>query len=88
MVLPQLMSCAMPRMDKAMSEEKDMTVEAINIARGLALMSDGSFVPITNHIDANGDECEPEDAEHVVAGPDADGRWWLLVLKEYDGTTH
>lgn len=61
-----------------------MAVEAINRAAGLVLMADGSTVPVTNWLDADGDECDWQDARVAVAGPASDGRWHMLDLDDFE----
>ena len=56
---------------------------AVNIEKRLVL--DGTeTVPITNLIDADGDECGPADAIVAVAGPTAEGKWLSIDLREFD----
>ena len=42
---------------------------------------DGVF-PVVSWFDADGDECEPEDALACVAGPDNDGLWMTIDLSQ------
>lgn len=65
-----------------------MEVEAVNVGLGVALTSDGKTIPIVDHLDSNGDVCEKSDAVFILAGPDADGRWWNIVLEEYTHQSH
>lgn len=60
-----------------------MQVLAVNIERRLVLMDDDSFVPITNLLDAHGDECDIDDALAAVAGPDGDGQWHSVDLTKF-----
>ena len=57
----------------------------VNVAARIAIMEDGQELPVTNAFDAGGDECEPEDAVACVAGPDRDGMWVSIDLKQFEG---
>ena len=35
--------------------------------------------------DEDGDDCDPEDAVACVAGPDRDGMWVSIDLKQFEG---
>jgi hypothetical protein len=61
-----------------------MAVEAINRKKSLVLMSGGSTVPITNWLDASGDDCAEPDAVLCVCGPSSEGRWHTLELSDFD----
>lgn len=61
-----------------------MAVEAINRKTGLVLMSGGAKVPITNWLDASGDDCEEPDAVLCVCGPSSEGRWHTLELSDFE----
>ena len=65
-----------------------MEVDAVNKGIGYALTNDGKTIPITDCLDADGEPCESDDAVSVVAGPDADGKWWHIILSEYDQSMH
>lgn len=65
-----------------------MTVEAINLAAGRALMSDGHEYPITHMYDACGDETnDPREAASCVieAAPVA---WWTVSVADFVGRPH
>ena len=54
---------------------------ALNIEAGLYMEPDGAVFPITNWIDAEGDECAPEDVVTCVAG---EGRcWFALTIADF-----
>ena len=57
-------------------------VEAVNIADRLALLTDGTVIPITNLIDDDGDDCEADAAVVAIAGQDGLG-WWCIELADY-----
>lgn len=60
-----------------------INVQAINLSRRLALISDGSTVPVTNLLDADGDEAAaPEEAVGFVAGEG--GTWFAGLLSDYE----
>lgn len=60
-------------------------VAMINVALGVAVMEDGQELPVTNAFDEDGDDCDPEDAVACVAGPDRDGMWVSIDLKQFEG---
>lgn len=61
-----------------------IAVQAINLGRRIALLNDGSTVPVTNLLDADGDETEaPAEAVGFVAG---EGRTWFAGrVADYEG---
>lgn len=65
--------------------EGGLEVDAINRAIGIAILSDGQHVPITNWIDADGDECGPADAVACACGPDIKGKWYAVNLGSFMG---
>lgn len=68
-----------------MTEHEDVYVEAVNLEKRLALMSDGEVLPIIKLINIEGKECDdPEDAFGAVAGPDANGKWAAIMLQEFN----
>lgn len=58
-------------------------VEAIQRSRGVAILTGGEFVPISQWIGADGSDCEEQCAVVAVAGPDVAGKWWTINLQEY-----
>lgn len=58
-------------------------IEALNMGLRIILLDDGKTYPITNWFDASGNDCEPEDAEFAVAGPDSNGKWYTIELGAY-----
>jgi hypothetical protein len=58
-------------------------IVAVNVPGGVVMTDDGQMIPITNYFDVEADECEPETARAVVAGPDADGKWWTIGLHAF-----
>jgi hypothetical protein len=60
-------------------------VSVINIAQRLYVDEDGMTFPITNWIDASGEECEPENAIVCVAGHE--GRWYSINLADFEDTS-
>ena len=63
----------------------DLEVDAVHRARGIAILSDGQEVPITNWIDIDGNECDYADAVACACGPDFDGKWYAVSLGSFTG---
>jgi len=61
-------------------------VAAINRDQSTALMDDGQLIEITDWLDAEGDECEPQDAVVAVAGPLPSGQWVAINLAAFAET--
>ena len=61
-----------------------MTGKITGINRDLkcAVVDHERYVWITNWIDADGDECDPEDAVFCIAGDDDVG-WWSIDLSAF-----
>lgn len=59
-------------------------VIAINRMAAMALFSDDTTAPVTNWLDADGDECAADDAIVCVVGPDPRGKWHSVDLCEFD----
>lgn len=62
-------------------------IAIVSIPDGLAYTEDGQELPITNSFDDCGDDCDLEDAVVVVAGPDADGMFLTIDLRELSEVT-
>ena len=62
-----------------------LEIDAIHRAKGIALLSDGQEVPITNWIDIDGNECDYADAVACACGPDFDGNWSAVTLAAFTG---
>lgn len=63
-------------------------IEAVNRAQAIALLSDGTTLPVTNWFDSWGDECEPQEAVSCVAGQEGSD-WWSIDLSQFASTpTH
>ena len=58
-------------------------IESLNISLGVAILSDGQSVPITNAFDSDGDECDllSDDVVVLVAGSDRTG-WYVVPMSE------
>ena len=67
-----------------MSDHIDLEVQMIHRKRGIAILSDGQEVPVTNWLDGEGD-CDPAEATACVCGPCFDGKWYSVDLKDYEG---
>lgn len=62
-------------------------IECINISDAFIHMSDGTTLPITEFIDENGDDCDPDDAVVVIAGNDNFGWISVEILEGYEPVT-
>lgn len=74
--------CAVPPSQGLLTPDNPDTtdpVTAVNLGSGMILLSDGTVLPITNYIDADGDDCAKEAAIVCVAGNDEHG-WYALNL--------
>lgn len=60
-----------------------MQVVAINYGLETLMLDDGSVIPITKWLDADGDDCSKHDAEFCVGGPDTSGLWYNAQLDEF-----
>lgn len=58
-------------------------IEAFNKSLRIILLDDGKTYPITNWFDRHGNDCNPDNAEFAVAGPDSNGKWYTIELGEY-----
>lgn len=56
----------------------------INLDHAFVVTSDDAIVPVTNFFDYWGEECDPGDAECVVAGP-YDNQWLSFEIDEVYG---
>ena len=57
-------------------------MEAINLGRREFIDCDGHVYPVVAMFDDEGGECGPDEAVAAVAG--TEGRWFALVLSEFD----
>ena len=62
-------------------------VSCVNRVQKIAFMEDGQELPITNFFDPDGDDCDFDDAVTCVAGPDKDGFWISIDLREMERVT-
>jgi hypothetical protein len=60
-----------------------ITVEAVNVSRGRALLSDGSVWPILRWFGWEGDEGRPFEAVTAVARTVETGDVFVVVLSDY-----
>lgn len=65
--------------------EIELEIDLIHRARGIAILSDGQQIPVTNWIDIDGNECDYGDAVACAAGPDFDGNWYAVALGSFSG---
>lgn len=63
----------------------ELDVDAVHRARGIAILSDGQEVPITNWIDMDGNECDYADAVAFCCGPDFNGKWYAVAPGSFTG---
>lgn len=63
----------------------DLEVQLVHRARGIAILSDGQEIPITNWIGIGGNECDHADAVSCVCGPDFDGKYYAVALGNFVG---
>lgn len=67
----------------------NLTVPAINLEDRLVFSSDGHVFPITNMYDSDAEETDIlEDVVIIVAGPDANGKWWQILVNNYTWVRH
>lgn len=59
-------------------------VEAINRGLAVALLEDGSEVPIIVWMAAGDPDCDPRDAASCVAGPCCDGGYYAIDLSKFE----
>lgn len=59
-------------------------VACINVKQRIAITEDGQELPITHCFDIDGDECDPDDAVTVEAGPDRDGLGLTIDMAAFD----
>lgn len=60
-----------------------MDVEAISRGREEAMLSDGSTIPVTSWVGDDGFRCAKDVATMAIAGPDKNGKWWMIRLIEF-----
>ena len=62
-------------------------VAMVNRSLSVAITEDGQELPIVAACDEDGDDCDLEDAVVCTAGPDKDGLWLSIDLRQFDGVT-
>jgi hypothetical protein len=62
-------------------------VAMINRALAIAITEDGQHLPVVAACDADGDDCDLADAVACTAGPDKDGKWLAIDLRQFEGVT-
>lgn len=65
----------------------DLDVVGVNRSKALAMLEDGTLLPVTHWFDLDGYDCEPDDAAVCVAGSDVMG-FWVIDLEEFKGRLH
>lgn len=63
----------------------ELEIDLVHRARGIAILSDGQEIPVTNWLDIDGNDCDYADAVACVAGPDVDGNWYAVALGSFTG---
>lgn len=67
-------------------KDDDVDVLAINRTRRIAILNCDCQIPVTEWFDAEGKDCDPEDAIVCVCGDDAHG-WFTVDLEEFKTVT-
>lgn len=63
---------------------QQIDVDAINLRRKMALLNDGSTVPITKLFDDDGDDTDDlESAVSFTAGPASNGKWYSGAVADF-----
>lgn len=63
-----------------------LRVVSVNLGRREALLSDGRVVPVTNMLDADGDDTEdPAEAVGFVSG--AGSEWFVDAVSDFEGAS-
>jgi hypothetical protein len=79
-------------MGEVLDMTKDPSVEldviVVNRSLGVAILNNGSHVPVTHWFDARAKECTPVDAVSCVAGDDSVGWFSIDLLKFQYATVH
>jgi hypothetical protein len=57
-------------------------VIGIHREKQLAMLEDGSLIPVTHWIDEDGDDCPADEAVVCVAGTD-EGGWYTVDLSDF-----
>jgi hypothetical protein len=61
-----------------------MTISAVHRGLEIALTDSEELVRIERFLDEDGDECAPKDAVVAIAGPDREGLWYSIDLREFE----
>lgn len=64
--------------------EKNNIYGKVNLELGVFTDTHGFEYPIVSYLDCDGEECMWDEAEYVIAG--VEGRWFTLVLSEFNPT--
>lgn len=59
-------------------------VSCVNRHKNLAITEDGQSLPVAHYFDADGEDCDFDDAVTCVAGPDKDGLWLTIDFREME----
>ena len=61
----------------------NLDVVALHRGMGIAILTDGQKVPVTNWVGADGYACDASDAVTCVCGPDQDDNWYAVELAKF-----
>lgn len=70
-----------------MGAQVSVEVAMINTSLSVVITEDGQELPIVAAFDSDGDDCNLDDAVACTAGPDKDGLWLAIDLRQFDGVT-
>lgn len=73
-----------PPMRNPFSDDEDLDVAAVNLAAGIARMTDGTTREITNMFDIDGDETNDPVAALGCVVKDREGSWFAVDLLGFD----
>ncbi len=62
----------------------EIDVDIISRIGQFAITNDGQRLPITNWIDAAGEDCDSDEAAFAVAGPTETGQWLSIDLRKFE----
>ena len=74
---------ANPLPASAGADDEPLDIDAVNRNLGIALLTDGQEIPVTNWMH-NGEECFSDEASSCVCGPDSAGKWYSVNLTQFE----
>lgn len=66
----------------------DVTIVAINLGQRIAILDDDTVFPLTNFIDAGGDETDDPDKAVVAVGHLPDDSWVTFEIDGFEDEGH